>query len=56
MITIKNKYPSPQVGAINFGLYLKTYLGHYEFTMMPFSLINGPMAFMDLRNRFSYPI
>jgi len=26
-------------------------LGHYEFTVMPFSLINSPAAFTDPMNR-----
>jgi len=29
--------------------------GHYEFTVMPFKLINGPAAFMDLLNRVFQP-
>jgi len=31
-------------------------LGHYEFIVMPFGLINGLAAFIDLMNRVSYPI
>ena len=29
----------------------KTRYGHYEFVIMPFGLINGPAAFMDLMNK-----
>jgi len=29
---------------------LRTRFGHYEFTMMPFGLIDAPMAFMDFTN------
>jgi len=48
-------------GTINLALYLNTSpkphygpcMGHDEFTMMPFGLINDPAAFMDLMNRVS---
>lgn len=33
----------------------KTRYGHYEFLVMPFGLINAPVAFMDLMNRIFYP-
>ena len=29
----------------------RTRYGHYEFLVMPFGLINAPVAFMDLMNR-----
>ena len=33
----------------------RTRYGHYEFTVMPFSLTNVPAAFMDLMNRVFRP-
>jgi len=33
----------------------RTRYGHYEFTVMPFGLINAPTAFMDLMNRVFRP-
>ena len=33
----------------------RTWYGHYEFTVMPFSLTNGPTTFMDLMHRVFQP-
>ena len=33
----------------------RTSYGHYEFTVMPFGLINAPMAFIDLMNKVFKP-
>ncbi|GJS57291.1 putative reverse transcriptase domain-containing protein [Tanacetum coccineum] len=33
----------------------KTRYGHFEFTVMPFSLTNAPVVFMDLMNRVCRP-
>ncbi|GJW42775.1 putative reverse transcriptase domain-containing protein [Tanacetum coccineum] len=33
----------------------RTRYGHFEFTVMPFSLTNAPVVFMDLRNRVYKP-
>ncbi|GKC29012.1 putative reverse transcriptase domain-containing protein [Tanacetum coccineum] len=33
----------------------RTRYGHFEFTVMPFSLTNAPAVFMDLRNRVCGP-
>ena len=33
----------------------RTRYGHYEFTVIPFSLTNAPAAFMDLMNRVFRP-
>ncbi|XP_019171431.1 PREDICTED: uncharacterized protein LOC109166986 [Ipomoea nil] len=33
----------------------RTRYGHYEFTVMPFGLINAPAVFMDLMNRVFKP-
>ncbi|KAD4888036.1 hypothetical protein E3N88_20109 [Mikania micrantha] len=33
----------------------RTRYGHYEFTVMPFGLINAPAVFMDLMNRVCRP-
>jgi len=51
-------------GTINLALYLITLsnpqygpcMGHDAFTVMPFGLINGPVAFTDLMNRVSNDI
>ena len=32
-----------------------TRYGHYEFTMMPFGLVNGPATFIDLMSRVFKP-
>ena len=33
----------------------RTRYGHFEFTMMPFGLINTPAVFMDLKHRVFQP-
>ncbi|GJU76385.1 putative reverse transcriptase domain-containing protein [Tanacetum coccineum] len=33
----------------------RTHYGHFEFTVMPFGLINAPAVFMDLMNRVCRP-
>ena len=33
----------------------RTCYGHYEFTVMPFRLMNAPVAFMDLMHRIFQP-
>ena len=33
----------------------RTQYGHFEFTMMPFRLMNAPVAFMDLMHRVFQP-
>ncbi|GKF19408.1 putative reverse transcriptase domain-containing protein [Tanacetum coccineum] len=33
----------------------RTRYGHFEFTVMPFGLINAPVVFMDLMNQVSRP-
>ena len=33
----------------------RTQYGHFEFTVMPFGLMNTPTAFMDLINRVFQP-
>ena len=33
----------------------RTCYGHFEFTVMPFGLMNAPMAFMDLMHRVFQP-
>ena len=35
---------------------LRTRYGHFEFTVMPFGLMNVPAAFIDLMHRVSNPI
>ena len=33
----------------------RTRYGHFEFTMMPFGMMNAPTAFMDLMHRVFQP-
>ena len=33
----------------------KTYYGHFEFTVMPFGLMNAPTTFMDLMHKVFQP-
>ena len=33
----------------------RTWYGHFEFTMMPFGLMNAPMTFMNLMHRVFQP-
>ena len=33
----------------------RTHYGHFEFTVMPFGLMNAPVAFMDLMHRVFQP-
>ena len=33
----------------------RTRYGHFEFTVMPFGLMNAPVAFMDLMHRIFQP-
>ncbi|KAJ9561342.1 hypothetical protein OSB04_006502 [Centaurea solstitialis] len=39
----------------NYGYMKQTRYGHFEFTFMPFGLINAPAVFMDLMNRVCKP-
>ncbi|WRX14972.1 Reverse transcriptase domain - like 10 [Theobroma cacao] len=56
-VTIKNKYPLPQIDDLfdQFALCYDTRYWHYEFLVMPFGLTNARTAFMDLTNRVFHP-
>ncbi|GKD54114.1 retrovirus-related pol polyprotein from transposon 17.6 [Tanacetum coccineum] len=52
-LTINNRYPLPRIDDLFDQLQGSRY-GHFEFTVMPFSLTNTPAVFMDLMNRNAF--
>ena len=70
-VTIKNRYPSPRIDDLfdlrtsyHQLRVRETYIpkttfrtryGHFEFTMMPFGLMNAPATFMNLMHRIFQP-